>query len=106
MAALVGAVLLDVEHLWECPSCDLTGRSTSATPDNRHHQCPGLGGLLVPVLPAGVRAEHRVNVREEYLGNARTPMVDGAPVMSVQTRYGDGQEACTIYVPPATNVED
>lgn len=106
MGALVGAVLLEVEHLWECPSCDLTGRSTSATPDNKMHPCPGLGGLLVPVVAAGVAAEHRVNVREDYLGDARTPMHEGAPVMSVQTRFGDGQEACTIYVPAATNVED
>lgn len=98
--------LLTAERHWECLSCDLTGVSQGPTPNNKMHPCAGLAGLSIPMVPAGTRGENTVRVREDYLASAVTPIVDGRPVMSVQTRYDDGREACTIYVPPATTIKD
>lgn len=94
--------ILQVEHRWECPSCDLTDVTRTAEVHTRFHSCRGLAGLTAPMVPAGTRAEHRAVEREDYI-NGDLVQVDGngRPVMSVITTRDDGQD-CTVYAACAT----
>jgi hypothetical protein len=96
------ATLLAVEHRWACPSCDLTDVTREPRPHSRMHNCAGLGGLSVPMVPAGTKAHHETHEREDYIGGERVQTdADGRPIMSVTTTRDDGQD-CTVYAPTAT----
>ena len=64
------------------------------------HHCRGLAGLWAPMVPAGTRAEHRVNEREDYIGRDLPQTHQGRPLLSLTTVREDGQD-CTIYAPTA-----
>jgi hypothetical protein len=85
---------------WECPSCDHTDVTREARPHTRMHPCAGLGGITVPMVPAGTRAEHRLVEREDYVGAERVRLLDGRPLMNVTTVRDEGQD-CTVYAPTA-----
>lgn len=97
-------VLSPPETRWECPSCSYTDVTHVAGPHSRFHPCRGQGGLTVPMVPAGTRAAHRLNVREDYEGQEQGLRHDdrGRSIMSVQTLRDDGED-CTVYAPTATN---
>jgi hypothetical protein len=66
-----------------------------------HHSCREFGGLTVPLIVAGTKAELIVVEREDYVGSELVQTNDaGRPVMSVITRRDDGED-CTIYAPTA-----
>jgi hypothetical protein len=94
--------ILTREHRWECPSCDLTDVTRTPGPHSRFHNCAGLAGMSVPMVPAGTRAVHRAVEREDYIGaeNIQTD-ADGRPIMAVRTVRDDGED-CTVYAPTAT----
>lgn len=90
------------EHWWECLSCEFTDVTREQRPHSRMHNCRGLAGLSVPMVPAGTRGEHRVNEREDYIGTERVQLNGhGRPVMNVTTVRDDGQDVA-IYAPTAT----
>lgn len=90
------------EHRWECPSCDFTDVTREQRPHSRMHNCSGLAGLSVPMVPAGTRAEHRAVEREDFIGRERVQFDgNGRPIMAVTTVRDDGQDS-TIYAPTAT----
>ncbi|WP_143589852.1 hypothetical protein [Streptomyces africanus] len=69
--------------------------------DNRFHTCPGLAGLLAPMVLEGVRARVRAVVREDYVGGEDVRYDDeGRPVMSVVTERDDGRD-CVAFAPTA-----
>lgn len=88
-----------LERLWECPNC-LSGARTvdSKTP---MHQCAGLAGLMVPLVPKGTDCKVEAVEREDYVGKEMV-QVDGndRPVMAVVTTRDDGQD-CTVFAPTA-----
>lgn len=89
------------ERRWECPSCPATDVTREARPHTRMHNCTGLAGLSVPMVPAGTRAEHRRVEREDYIGGEHVRLDGmGRPVMSVVTVRDEGQD-CTVYAPAA-----
>ena len=94
-------LLAPPEQHWECPSCDATAVTRETRPHSQMHPCRGLGGLTVPMVAAGTRAEHRVAEREDYIGREAVQLHEGRPVMSVTTIRNDGQD-CTVYAPTAT----
>jgi hypothetical protein len=96
-------LLVAPEYRWECPSCDLTDVTREARPHQRMHSCRGLAGLAVPMVPAGIRAEHRAHEREDYIAGEQVQFAPGTgrPVMSVTTVRDDGEDA-TVYAPTAT----
>lgn len=66
------------------------------------HPCPGLAGLMVPLLREGVRADLRVVEREDYVGNDFVQIDgNGRPVMAVKTVRDDGED-CTVFPSTAT----
>lgn len=92
-----------LERRWECthqhcPSSAITrdGRSTPM------HYCRGARGLLVPLVPAGARGEHRVVEREDWVGDEMVQLdpEKGRPVMAVETTTDRGRD-CTVYAPTA-----
>lgn len=84
---------------WFCPNC--TRYAVTIGQTNRFHDCGALGGLSVPMVPAGTRAKIEVREREDYVGTEDVQYdVDGRPVMSVVTTRDDGQD-CAVYAPTA-----
>lgn len=93
--------LLSVRRFWTCPRClteDVTNRSE---PHTQMHNCPGLGGLTAPMVPAGTKAKHEAREREDYINGDDVPLHEGRPVMSIVTTRDDGED-CTVYAPTAT----
>jgi hypothetical protein len=94
-------LLAPPEQRWECPSCPVQDVTHEARPHTRMHNCSGLAGLSVPMVPAGTRAEHRAAEREDYIGTERVQFDgNGRPVMNVTTIRDDGQD-CTVFAPTA-----
>jgi hypothetical protein len=92
-------LILDGEQRWTCPNCTATARTRGQ--DNRFHACPGLAGLLAPMVPDGVRARVRAVVREDYVGGEDVRCDgEGRPVAAVVTTREDGED-CTVFAPAA-----
>lgn len=85
---------------WVCPRCDATAVTHEARPHTEMHQCAGLRGLIAPMVPPGVRAEHRVREREDYIGDELVQLHEGRPVMSITTVRDEGED-CTVFAPTA-----
>ena len=92
-------MILSGEQRWVCPNCDQIAATVGA--GNRFHPCPGLAGLLAPMVLDGVRARVRAIVREDYVGGEDV-RYDGAgrPVASVTVEREDGRD-CVVYAPTA-----
>jgi len=94
-------ILAVPEQRWECPSCDLTQVTKRSDVHTEFHHCRGLAGLWAPMVPAGTRAEHRANEREDYINGDLVQLHQGRPLMNLTTVRDDGED-CTIYAPSAT----
>ena len=83
-----------------CPSCGHT-QPRPAGGGTPMHACPGMAGLVVPLVPEGTRAEHRAVEREDYVAGADVRLDgNGRPVMHVRTVRDDGEDL-TVYAPTA-----
>lgn len=102
-----GGVLLNASPTrWECPSCNGRDVTTEPRPHSRMHSCPGQGGLTVPMVQAGTRAEHQRIEREDYVGRELVQTDDnGRPWMAVRTMRDDGYDT-TVYSPTAVGKRD
>jgi hypothetical protein len=101
-----GQLLQPRATLWGCPSCGGRDRTTEPEPHSRMHSCPALAGLTVPMVPAGVVAEHRRIERGDYVGSELVQVdEDGRPWMAVQTVRDDGYDT-TVYAPTAVATRD
>jgi hypothetical protein len=90
-------------HHWECPSCERQSITREVVPRPRLHECAGLAGLSVPMVPAGTRAEHRTREREDYIGRELVRLDGrGRPVMAVETHRDDGAVDAVVFAPTAT----
>ena len=93
--------ILTPESRWECPSCDFTDITHEVGPHSRFHNCAGLKGLSAPMVPAGTKAKHVVNVREDYEGDQTAQRdEDGRALMNIVTVRDEGQD-CTVLAPTA-----
>lgn len=88
-------------QIWHCPRCSAAAR----TVDDKlpHHACPGMAGLMVPL----VRENHRANFvaveREDYAGTDKVLLdANGRPIMAVEVQHPDGSTDRTVYAPTAT----
>ena len=67
----------------------------------RFHPCPAMGGLKVPLKPAGVRCEVRPLDRGDYIGAEWVQRGrDGQTPMGFTTERDDGND-CAVLVPCA-----
>ena len=88
---------------WGCPNCASRQQTREAAPHVRFHPCPGLKGVLAPMIEVGVRARVIAVVREDYVGAERgiTYDDDKRPIMSVVTERPDGSNDCAVFAPVA-----
>jgi hypothetical protein len=87
---------------WECAHCNT--RATTRGEPNRYHDCPGLAGIMTPM----VLEEHRglvlvrTRVREDYIGGDDVTKDDnGVPIMAVETLRADGSNDLAVMAPCA-----
>jgi hypothetical protein len=60
---------------------------------NRFHPCPGLAGVLAPMVPAGSDWSVTAHEREDYIGSQDVQLDgNGRPVMNVETVRDDGTD--------------
>ncbi len=85
---------------WWCPNCDAAARTvTTRIP---MHPCPGLKGLMAPLVREGVSAKVEAVERGDWVGSEAVQTDgEGRPVMAVVTIREDGQD-CTVFAPTAT----
>lgn len=97
-----GAVALEPPVTrWYCPSCGAQDVTRQFGVHTRFHNCAGLRGLSAPMVPAGTKAKHVVNVREDYEGGQLAQRdEDGRALMNIVTVRDDGQD-CTVLAPTA-----
>lgn len=92
-------MILTPEQHWVCPNCDRQEVTVGA--DNRFHTCPGLAGLLAPMVREGTRVSVRAVVREDYIGGEDLRYDgEGRPVAAVVTEREDGLDR-VVFAPTA-----
>jgi hypothetical protein len=97
-----GAAALITGHIdWECPNCQ-TRDTTPLLIPNRYHPCPGLRGLLAPLVRAGTDCKITALPREDYLGGEvqRTDEA-GRPYGGVKVERSDGSNDLFMFAPLA-----
>jgi hypothetical protein len=94
-----GSRVIDFHTDWYCPECNEQAQSTNTVVNGEKlrqmplHYCPGLHGLLAPMVKAGVTARLRVNYREDYTnGDLVTTDSRGKVVMGITTQRNDGED--------------
>lgn len=96
-------VLVTPLRHWVCPNCKQTAITRESKPHSRMHSCPGLKGIIAPLVEEGVRVQVTAVDREDYVGSelAQTDET-GRPVMAVRTDYEDGRNDTVVFAPTAT----
>lgn len=93
-------VILGQSQKWSCPNCDAYA-VTFAQP-NRFHNCPGLAGIMAPMVLAGSDVQVRAVEREDYVGDSIVHYDgNGRPIMSVVTERPDGSNDCIAFADTA-----
>lgn len=86
---------ISAEQHWTCPNCSATAVTTGRT--NRFHICPGLRGILAPLVLAGTRCKVVAEVRQDYVGREDVRYdAEGQPVMAVRTVRDDGEDLAVL----------
>lgn len=88
--------------VWECPRCPARDGTREPRVHTRFHNCPAVGGALVPMVVAGAGSRVLLVEREDYVGSEQVQMIDGRPVMSAVTEHADGRTDAAVYAPTAT----
>jgi hypothetical protein len=92
-------VILSAEQHWVCPNCPATAVTVGAP--NRFHNCPGLRGLMAPLVLEGVRCKVTAEERQDYVGREDVRLDgEGRPVMAVRTTRDDGEDLA-VFAPTA-----
>ena len=94
------AVLLTPPPIrWQCPNCDMRAVSRESRPHSQMHTCPGLGGILAPMITEGMSAKVEVIEREDAVNGEQGLRYDdrGRPIMAVRTTRADGYD--TVVFP-------
>lgn len=100
-----GVLLSAPVRRWECPNCDHTDVTRELEPHSRFHNCRGLRGLSVPMVPAGTHCKVEAVERGDWIGTEKVQVCgEGRPVMAVVTTRDEGQD-CTTYAPIAQTSE-
>lgn len=103
-----GVFLRPNERHFYCPRCDFTAvrfdNIANAPPGavvGEFHNCKGMAGAWVPMLPDGVAGALERRERGDYVGAEVVQHdAEGKVLASVQTIRDDGED-CTVYAPCA-----
>jgi hypothetical protein len=95
------AVLLDGHITWVCPNCPTQDVTRLLIP-NRFHPCPGLHGLVAPLVRQGTDCKVVALPREDYLaGEVQRTGDDGKPYGGVSVVRPDGSNDLVMFAPLA-----
>jgi hypothetical protein len=93
-------VILGQSQKWTCPNCPAYAVTFHAA--NRFHNCPGVGGIMAPMVLAGTDCRVYAVEREEYVGDSIVHYDNtGRPIMSVVTERPDGSTDCIAFADTA-----
>jgi len=81
-----------------CSTGKLIADTATGTP---MHPCAGLGGMAVPLVPAGTRSDARLVVREDYIGAEDVQRDRDGRVWSGVRVTTDDTEHVAVYAPTA-----
>jgi len=88
---------------WGCPNCGKLAYTAEPLPHTEFHPCPGLKGVLAPMIEVGQKVKVLAVVREDYIGREVVRKDDdGRPVMAVVTERPDGSNDCAVFAPTAS----
>lgn len=92
-------MIFKAEQHWVCPNCPV--QAVTVGQPNRFHNCPGLAGLLAPLVLEGVRCKVVAELREDYVGREDVRLdANGRAVMAVRTVRDDGEDLA-VFAPTA-----
>lgn len=92
-------VIFEAEQHWSCPNCPAT--AVTAGQPNRFHACPGLRGMLAPMVLDGTRCKIVAEERQDYVGREHVRYDgDGRAIMAVRTVRDDGEDLA-VFAPVA-----
>lgn len=92
--------ILKVERRWYCPNCTTVDVTFRGDVHQQMHNCPGLRGLIAPLLEVGTRAKVVAHEREDYINGDDVQLHEGRPVMSVETVRDEGNDL-VVFAPTA-----
>jgi hypothetical protein len=96
-----GAALLTGSAEWCCPNCP-TRDTTPLLFPNRYHPCPGLHGLVAPLVRVGADVKITALPREDYLnGEIQRMGTDGRAYGGVRVDRPDGSNDLIMFAPLA-----
>lgn len=86
---------------WECPNCDTRDQYNVKPGQSRMHDCPGLKGLVAPLVPEGQHCKVEAEGWQDYVrhDDAVRHDGDGRPMSAVRVTREDGDD---VVVFPAT----
>ena len=89
---------------WQCPNCDMRSVSRESRPHSQMHTCPGLGGILAPMIHEGMSAKVEAIEREDAVNGEQGLRYDdrGRPIMAVRTTRSDGYD--TVVFPASATL--
>lgn len=93
--------LLSATIHWTCPNCPTEDVTNDPRPHTRYHPCPGLNGLVAPMVRAGTKASVELVERQDYIGTEQVRLHEGRPIMALVTTREDGQDVA-VFAPTAT----
>lgn len=97
-----GVPLITAMVDWSCPNCWITA-TTAAHMPNRFHQCPGLMGLVAPLIRVGDDCKVTAVERGDYEGREVTQHGDDKrSYCAVRTDRSDGSNDLAVLAPCAT----
>lgn len=92
-------VILGGQQHWVCPNCDK--QEVTGLVGNRFHLCPGLNGLMAPMVLEGVKCKVEAEVREDYVGGEILRYDgNGRPIAAVNVTREDGNDV-VVFAPCA-----
>lgn len=94
-------LILSAEQRWACPNCDTQDVCNVKPGQSRMHNCPGLKGLVAPMVPAGTNCKVEAEEWQDYVrdDSAVRHDGDGRAISSVKVTRDDGED---VAVFPAT----
>ena len=93
---------LNPEHRWVCPNCTFEDVTRRADVHTRMHDCRGLLGMSVPMVPAGVKAKVELVEREDFTNGDQVQVApDGRVYMNATVTRDEGTDVA-VYAATAT----
>lgn len=88
------ALFINAEQHWACPNCDTVDSQQVKPGQTRMHTCPGLKGLVAPLVPSGIKCKVEANEWEDYVHHDESVRhdEDGRVISSVKVTRDDGED--------------